>query len=270
MSHHSQPDRISKKRVVYTLPDVEVVTVRRDQPYRATGADALMDLYYPPDSKTGAPTAAVVFVTGFSDDGAQKAIGCKQKEMGSYVSWAQLAAASGLVAITYTNTEPATDVQAVLQHIRQNAAALAIDENRIGVWACSGSVPTVLSVLMQATRDRVKCAVLCYGYTLDADGSTSVADAARQWGFASPCAGKSVDDLSQDIPLFIARAGQDQMPGLNDTLDRFLFKTLACNLPITFVNHATAPHAFDLFHDTDTTREVIRRILAFLRFHLLD
>ena len=75
--------------------------------------------------------------------------------------------------------------------------------------------------------------------------------------------------LRRDIPLFIARAGQDQMPGLNDTLDRFLVKALACNLPISFVNHSEAPHAFDLFHDSETSREIVRRILAFLQFHLL-
>jgi hypothetical protein len=59
------------------------------------------------------------------------------------------------------------------------------------------------------------------------------------------------------------------MPGLNEALDRFVAKALPCNLPITFVNHPMAPHAFDLFDDSDTSREIIRRILAFLQFHLL-
>jgi len=80
------------------------------------------------------------------------------------------------------------------------------------VWACSGNVPTALSVLMQDAPDHLKCAVLCYGYMFDSDGSTAVADAARRWGFVNPCAGKSADDLRRDIPLFIARAGQDQVP----------------------------------------------------------
>jgi hypothetical protein len=270
MSQDTQQDHISKKRVVYTMPGVAAVTVRRDEEYRASDAGAFtIDLYYPPDSKSGAQTPAVIFVTGFSDVGAQKMLGCKLKEMGSYISWAELAAASGLVAITYTNREPATDVQAVLQHIRQNAASLGIDENRIGVWACSGNVPNALSLLMQDAREYLRCAVLCYAYTLDSDGVTGVADAARQWGFVNPSAGKSVDDLPHGIPLFVARAGQDQMPGLNDTLDRFVARAVACNLPITFVNHSTAPHAFDLFQDSETSREIIGRILAFLRFHLL-
>jgi len=32
--------------------------------------------------------------------------------------------------------------------------------------------------------------------------------------------------------------------------------------------HAEAPHAFDVFHDSDASREIIRQWLAFLRFHL--
>jgi acetyl esterase/lipase len=104
---------------------------------------------------------------------------------------------------------------------------------------------------------------------LDLEGNTDVASAAGQWGFANPNAGKSVADLSQDIPLFIARAGRDETPHLNETMDRFLGHALTHNLPVTFVNHPTAPHAFDLIHDSGTTREIIRQILAFMRFHLL-
>jgi acetyl esterase/lipase len=270
MSQDTQHDHISKKRVVFTMPGVDAVTVRRDEEYRVTDTGALtMDLYYPPDSKSGARAPAVVFVTGFNDAGAQRMLGCKLKEMGSYISWGQLTAASGMVAITYTNREPATDVHAVLEYVRQQAASSGIDENRIGVWACSGNVPTALSVLMQDAQVYLKCAVLCYPYMLDLDGSTGVADAARQFGFVNPSAGKSVDDLPRDIPLFIARAGQDQMPGLNEALDRCLVKALTCNLAVTLVNHSAAPHGFDLFHDSEISREIVRQILAFLRFHLL-
>ena len=197
MSQDIQHDHISKKRVVYTMPGMEAVAVRRDEEYRVIETGALtMDLYYPPDSTSGERRPAVMFVTGFSDTGAQRMLGCKQKEMGSYISWAQLASASGLVAITYANAEPAADALSVLRYVRHHAAALDIDANRIGVWACSGNVPTALSLLMQSDRDDLKCAVLCYGYMLDLDGSTRVADAARQFGFVNPCAGKSVEDLS--------------------------------------------------------------------------
>ena len=268
MSQNTKPDQISKRRVVYMLPGMEAVAVRRDEPYRVTDAGPLtMDLYYPPDSKAGARTPAVIFVTGFSDVGAEQMLGCKFKEMGSFVSWAQLVAASGLVAITYANREPG-DVHAVLHHAQQNAASLGIDGNRIGIWACSGHGPNALSVLMKHGRDGLACAVLAYAYTLDLDGSTRIADAAKQFRFVTPAAGKSGNDLPRDLPLFVARAGQDEMPGLNDALDRFVATAMTANLPVTVINHALGPHAFDLFDDTRISRDIVKQVLAFLRFHL--
>jgi acetyl esterase/lipase len=195
--------------------------------------------------------------------------GCKFKDAAFCISWAQLLAASGLVAITYTNREPAADLQALIRHVRQNAASLGVDADSIGVWASSGNVPLALSLLMQADAGFLKGAVLCYGFTLDLDGSTAIAEAAATWKFANPGRGKSVMDLPRDLPLFVARAGRDEFPRLNDTLDRFLAHALACNLPLTLVNHPTGPHAFDLVDDSETSREIVRRILAFVRFHLL-
>ena len=61
------------------------------------------------------------------------------------------------------------------------------------------------------------------------------------------------------------RAGQDQFAHLNDSIDRFVAGALARNLPITLVNHATGPHAFDLMQDSETSREIIRQVLDFLR-----
>lgn len=269
MSQETPQDHISKKTVVYQMPGADAVTIRRDVEYRSTDASAqTMDIYYPIDAQSGERRPAIVFVSGYSDVGMQAILGCKLKDMGSYVSWGKLTAASGLVAIIYTTTEPVSDIDALLQFVRQNAAELKIDKNLIGVWACSGNVPNALSVLMQEANDFLKCAVFCYGLMLDLDGSTNVAKAAKMFGFANPNAGKTVDDLPKNLPLFIARAGQDN-PQLNETIDRFLAKAVSCNLPVTFANHHTAPHFFDVMHDSEATREIIRQILAFMRFHLL-
>jgi acetyl esterase/lipase len=250
---------------------MDAVEVRRDVEYHATETGArTMDIYYPHDSKREARLPAVVFVAGFPDAGFESRVGCRFKEMGSLISWARLTAASGMAAITYTNREPATDIHALLEHLRANAAALRIDETRLGVWASSGNVPLALSLLMQKDSAYLKCAVLCYGYMLDLEGATGVAGAARMFGFVNPCAGRSLDELSTDLPLFIARAGRDALPHLNETLDRFLSEALARNLSLTLVNHPTAPHAFDLLDDTETSRALIRQILAFMQFHLLE
>jgi len=271
VSQENERDQLSKKVVVCQIPGMDAVTIRPDIRYGASEAEVqTMDIYYPPDHKSGARIPAVVFVTGYSDPGFKAVLGRRQKEMGSYVSWARLTAASGMAAITYTNKEPAADIKALLHYLAENAASLGIDENGIGVWACSGNVPNALSVLMEKHHKPLKCAVLCYGFMLDLDGSTGVAEAAGKWGFVNPAAGKSVADLPPDLPLFIARAGRDETPYLNEALDAFLAKALTANLPITFVNHAVAPHAFDLMHDSETSREIIRQILAFMRFHLLE
>jgi acetyl esterase/lipase len=224
-----------------------------------------MDVYYPSHARI-APLPAIVFVSGYRDDGFLKTLGCRFKEMASSTSWARLMAASGIIAVTYANREPAADVHALLRYIRRNAESLGIDANRIGVWASSGHVPLALSALMDDPG--LKCAILCYGYTLDLDGATGVADAARQWGFANPCTGRTVADLPPNVPMFIARAGADAMPRLNEALDRFVAEALARNLPITLVNEPAAPHAFDLLQDNEASREIVRRVLMFAQFTL--
>jgi dienelactone hydrolase len=270
MSQESRRNEITTKKVVYELPGMDTVKIRRDVEYRVTEAGALtFDLYSPPDLKIGERRPTVVFVSGYSDPAAERLLGCKLKDMAAYISWGRLVAASGLVGVTYTNREPVADLDALLQHLRQHDAPLGIDENRLGVWACSGNVPMALSVLMQPPQDAFKCAVLCYGLMLDPEGSLGVAEAAARFGFINPCAGKSVNDLPRELPLFLVRAGQDETPRLNETIDHFVAAALARNLPMTVTNHASAPHAFDILDHSETSREMIRRILAFLRFHLL-
>jgi hypothetical protein len=270
MSEDVPPDHISKRRAVYRIQGMENAMIRKDVVFRTAEAGPLtMDVYYPADIASGARLPAVVFVAGYNDVGYEKMLGCKFKEMAMSGSWGQLTAASGLVAIAYTNRDPAADLDALLQHVRQNAPALGIDENRIGVFACSGNVPLALWALMQEGRDFLKCAALLYGFMLDLDGATGVAEAAQMFRFTNPTAGTSIDDLPPTLPLFIVRAGQEQFPHLNDSIDRFVAKALTRNQPITFVNHATGPHSFDLLHDSETTREIIRQLLSFLRSQLL-
>lgn len=272
MNQETLRHEITRKGIVHLPHGVDSVTIRCDLEYLATEAGELtMDIYYPADSDMGEPVPAMVFVSGYPDPGMERMLGCKLKDMESYVSWGKLTAFSGLAAITYsTSTDPAAEIDAVLQFVRRNGAALGIDENRMGLWACSGNVPNALSVLMHEENESLKCAVLCYGFMLDREGTTNVASAASKWGFVNPCVGKSAANLPKDLPLFIVRAGQDETPHLNETMDQFLSQALIYNLPVTFVNHPTAPHAFDLMHDSETTREIIRQITAFMRFHLLE
>jgi acetyl esterase/lipase len=192
------------------------------------------------------------------------------KEFGWTVSMCQLIAMSGMTAIAYTNREPAADLETLLDHIHDSATTLRIDPERLAVMGASGNAPTALTTIMKDARRPPACATFLYGCLLDLDGATDVADAARQFGFANPTAGRTVGDLRRDVPLFITRAGRDQLPGMKASIDRFVRHALAENLPITLVNHAEGPHAYDLFDDSRTSRDVICQTLEFLRQHLID
>jgi effector-binding domain-containing protein/dienelactone hydrolase len=263
----AQRAEIATKPVVYQVAGMDAVTVERDLPYHRDNRDLKLDVYRPHGSTLAARLPAVVFVIGYSDLGSERMFGCKFKDVEAYVSWAKLVAASGLIGITYLNHDPVRDLDTVLLYIRQNAAALGIDEKRIGIWSCSGNVPAALGLLMAANRPAFKCAALLYGCTLDLDGSTGIAEAAKSWLFANPTAGRTVRDLSANVPLFIARAGRDSAE-MNQTLDRFVSHAIAANLPVTVANHPTGPHAFDVLDASATSREIIRQILAFMRSHL--
>ncbi|HEX6639884.1 MAG TPA: hypothetical protein VF215_02165 [Thermoanaerobaculia bacterium] len=250
---------IRDRNVVYTLPEMERVSVRHEETF---------DLYRP---ATAARIPAVVLVAGYPDPGFQRIVGCKFKDMGSSTSWARLIAASGMAAITYTNLDPARDLDLLLDRLREPhvAAELGIDEHRLGLWASSGNAPLALAASMDPRRTWLRCVALCYGYTLDLDGSTAAADASRSFGFVNATAGRTMDDVRTDVPLFVARAGRDPMPHLNETLDRFTFEAIRRNVPLTFANHPNGPHAFDLFDDSDASRTIVRQILLFLRAHLI-
>jgi hypothetical protein len=227
--------------VVFEVPDDDRVTVRKGIEI----AGMVADLYEPRD---GVSSGAVALVNGYPEEGYQRILGCSFRDMRHTVSWARLFAASGFTAIAYANREPAADAAAVVRAMRDSF-------QRVAVWATSGSVPVGLSTVREAD-----CGVFLYGYTLD------VAQAASEFHFTNPAL--SSDEMRWDVPLFIARAGEDQCPNLNASLDRFVDEGLRRGLPLTLINHPSAPHAFDLFDDSDLSRHVVQQAIAFLRFHL--
>lgn len=263
-----QRAEITLKPVVYRIEGMEAAAIWRNIVYQTNGGDLTLDAYYPSDFRSGERRPAVILVVGYSDVGAQAKAGCKFKEMESLISWSRLIAACGLIAITYSNREPAEDFAAVSRYVRENAEALGVDATRLGLWASSGNSPLALSALMQDSAKPIQCAAFFYPFLLDLDGSALVANASKTFKFVNPCAGQSVDDLPSGVPLFLARAGRDEFPGLNGTIDRFVCEGLEKNLPLTVVNHPTGPHAFDLLQDSAFSRSVVQQALKFLQSHL--
>jgi hypothetical protein len=144
---------------------------------------------------------------------------------------AQLIAASGLAAITHANRQPAPDLAALIDHLG--------DRSGVAIWATSGHAPVAMSKL-----DRVACAVLSNPVT------------------------QGVNAIPAPAPVFVIRSGKDETPGLNAALDGFIAQALAANQPVTVVNYPEGPHAFELYHDNEATRLIIRQALEFLRAQL--
>jgi len=253
---------IAKKKAVLTLPGMDAVTLHSTTYNTSSGKDVElpMDVYYPPPAMGIDRPPVVLVAFGYADPLGQI------RQYGPMTSWARLMAASGIASIVYGTNDCAENIHALLRHVRANADALQLDGNRIGLWATSASGSVALSALMRDPS--LKCAALLCPYTMDLDGLTAVAAAAKEYAFDDTCAGKSVDDLPDGVPLLFVRAGLEQTPGLNDALDRVVARAIARNLPVTLVNHATGAHSFAFDEDTELSREMIRRVLEFLTFHL--
>jgi hypothetical protein len=253
---------ITLKRIIRSLEGMERLKVTRDVAYHE---DLKLDVYHPrrPSEEL---VPAVMIVAGYPDVGVPMTLGCNFREMEFVVSLAQLIAASGMPAIAYSTSAPARDAGRVVDFVARTGAGLGIDPGRLGIWASSGNVPVALGLLMEK-RAGIRAAVLSNGYTFDAAGITAVADAAATYRFVNATAGRTVRDLSSDVPMFIVRCGHDDA-GLNQTLDRFVSEAITANLPVTFVNHATSPHAFEINVDTAFSHHLLDSMVSFMRFHL--
>lgn len=183
----------------------------------------------------------IVMVSGYPDEGFKRHTGYTFAETPHTLRWADRFRAAGLTPVTYSPTDPVADLRALLDGISEPVL----------LFATSGHVPTALALLHRAAG-----AVFLYGYMLGAD------DAAKQFRFANPLAGKTFDDLPWRVPVFIARAGKDRMPGLNATIDAYVSAGLPRCLPLTLVNVPDAPHAFDLAEANEAVNE---QAVAFLR-----
>ncbi|MDQ3805702.1 MAG: hypothetical protein M3416_17970 [Acidobacteriota bacterium] len=229
--------------VVLTLPGMEKAEVRRDVVYKTEGGQQFkLDLYLPPNTPAGARLPVVVFINGVGDPPAASGVP-KVKEWGQYTSWPRLVAASGMAAVTYESRGQEADVDAddLLDYVRKNAAALKVDGNRVSIWACSANVRAGLSATMQPSRTYIRSAVFYYGFM-------------------------GLPAVRPDVPLFVARAGYDNLQ-LNNTLDAYVRRALEAEAQVTLVNYADGQHAFDVRDDTERSREIVRQTLDFIKFH---
>jgi acetyl esterase/lipase len=267
-----QPSDPTQRRVVYALPGMDRVEVRRGVTYRPVDGDSLkMDVYAPRGLPAGARRPAVIFIHG-----GPIAAGMQPQEWGAYRSYGELVAASGLIAVAFKHRlygagsydRAASDVEALVDYVRSHAADLRIDPERLAVWAFSGGGP-LLSFAFQAPPPYLRCIVSYYApldlrrAPADLFGTAIPKTTAERFsvvGLASKAGGRVP-------PILIARAGRDS-PWINDSVDEFLRTAFAKGLTVDLMTHPQGHHAFDILDADERSREIIRRTIEYLKDHL--
>lgn len=240
--------------VLYPHPIPKAIVEREVVYASASDAGRVMDVYRPADRN--AACGVVIIASGYTAPGLKRHLGRTAREFASVRSWCELFTAEGLAAVAYDAIDPATDLQLVIKSLTRRGATWGIDPSLMGIFACSGNTPVALSF-----SGHLECRALLYGYTIDCEGTGFVADASKQFGFATPIDGV---DAAPSVPTLVVRAGNDAFAGLNDSIDAFVANALRKNLPVTLINHPSAPHGFDLTDDGDESRRIIRQVLKFV------
>lgn len=257
-----------RNALVYGLPDMEKVVVRNVEYRVHDGAPLTMDIYYPPGAEVDARLPVVIFVMGYMD--TSPVIGSPLKDFFPYPAWGRLTAISGLAAIMY-QTLQSDDLAAVVKYIRENAEYLNLDEERMGLWSCSGNTVSAVSFAMQKERDYLRFAVFYYGFLLTPDNQFR--EGINRVCGPRGCYAEELEDVVQlraDLPLLIVRAGLDSVDFINESIDHFVSVALSADIPFTLINYPEGIHGFDIaewWPDTphDKSGEIVSQTLAFMR-----
>jgi acetyl esterase/lipase len=257
--------------VVVTLPRMDEVRVIADQSYAAAkDARLLMDIYLPPGLKAGERRPVVMYVHGGTGSGT------RPKDWGIYRSWGRLAAASGFIAVTFTHRlgypkpmleEAGQDVGDAIGYVRANAARLQADPDRMCLAAYSAGGP-LLTLGLDEKRPYVRCLIAFYAF-LDIQQSNphrdnEPAERVRAYSMTEHLG----EPRAKSIPMFIARAGRDEIPTMNDSIDRFIARAIRENANVVVWNHPEGVHGFDNQNDDARSREIIAAALDFMKAHL--
>ena len=258
--------------VVYRVAGMEKVKFKSDLKYTDTSnPNLLMDVYSPPNLAKGEKRPAVIFIHGGS--GAETT----PKDWGVYTSWGRIVGASDLIGVTFTHRltaqktsleDAASDLAAAIAYVRANADSLNIDKDRICLAAYSAG-GALLAPIMRDKPAYVRCLVGFYAFMdIQQSGNLFAVNESKE----SLQRFSSINYLAKDAekipPIFIARAGLDAVPTMDDSIDRFVREALAKNVALTFVNHPNGVHGFDNQTDDERSREIIQSAIAFMKSNL--
>jgi len=258
--------RVSRP-VALRVPGMDAVRVEKDLVYDPQ-AGLKLDAYAPP--RAGRYPVVLLLHGGVPDE-----VPVRPKDWGLYRSWGKLLAASGFTTIIPNQRigfpDPRLvladqDAAGALAFVGDHAAKLSADPSRVCLIAFSAGGP-LLARFIREHPPSVRCLAAMYAF-LDV----------HQWEpyrqHLSPAQREEFSPLVQMErvgpampPLFVARAGNDEVPTLRDAMDRFAASALAHDAPLQLVNVPGIEHGFEI-DDTPRVRETLRALLRFLGEHL--
>ncbi len=238
----SAQNPVTQLPLVLQTEEMQTASIRRGTVFKTVNADTTltMDVYYPA-GHSGTPLPVVIFVNGV---GALDLPGWR-----GYQDWGRLTAASGMAAVLFqARPQQPKDTEDLIDFLRKNARRLSLDPERIVLWASSGNANVALPLMMQPERTYIRAGVIYYGMS----GQESHRIPKRQ-----------------DVPLLVVRNGFD-FYHLNTNIDQFVANALERDLDIEVINYVRSKHAFDVLDDSERSRDIIRRTIAFMKFHLAE
>lgn len=263
------------KPLVYAVPGMEAAEVRRDITYKTTdGTDLKMDIAVPPALAADAHVPVIFFIHGGF---IPKTVTFLPKDWGVFQSYGRLAAASGIVGVTFNHRywgwaredmeRSFGDVMDAIRHVRSHAGEYHADADRVALWAFSGGGPH-LCLPLREKLGFVRCLVSFYGVMDLAPAAKSRSLDPKKEGSAgfSPITYLGQKGVTFP-PIFIGRAGLDA-PWINETADRFAARAQALDATIEVMNHPKGRHGFDILNDDARSREIIARALEFIKAHI--
>lgn len=256
--------------VVYRVAGMNKVKVVPNLKYTAASdPNLLMDFYLPPNLSKTDKRPVVIFIHG----GAKPEY--TPKDWGIYTSWGRLIAASEFVGVTFTQRleypnksleNAGQDVTDAIKYVRVNADKYNIDKDRICLVAFSAG-GSMLPAAMRGNTPFIKCVVGFYAFMDLSQTDYLKTESAEMLKTFS-----AITYLEKDVnklpPMFIARAGLDEVPTMNDSIDRFTKEAIAKNIWLNFANHPNGVHSFDNQTDDARSREIIRQAIEFIKINL--
>ncbi len=269
VSTSGQELELPQRRIVYQIPEMEDVVCHKGEIYYSGNSfDLEADIYIPPGLSRGSKLPLVILTNNYPDVVWNKNSGVCHKDWQMIISWAELIAASGMIAVTYQTLYSQSESDSLISYLSRNADKFNIDIDRIAVFGCSANALAAQS-LLQNDSYNIRCAVLYYGLLLTPDQKyfEEINSAQNSFGFYFSDLNQ-VDDIPSDIPILVTRAGKDKNPLILMTIDHFLNEAVKSNAKITFINYPEGQHDFDILDDTENSRLIIRQTVDFLTAHL--